>query len=157
MRTRSIQAVNGLNAGGFLNAFMVFSAAAGLGVADFVGAANAFAAGVVGRERDSARAQHKLGGWFKWLCRNRRSVWAPNTLSMTLLNGIALGPGGQNAAMAGFIDGAIQRGAQIIFTSDPSLAAAAGNAGTAFEYSYLTQTLGYQIVQEGTSWVAVAP
>jgi hypothetical protein len=59
--------------------------------------------------------------------------------------------------MAGFIDGAINRGAQIIFTSNPSLAAAAGNAGTAFEYNYLTQTLGYQIVQQGTSWVAVAP
>jgi len=52
--------------------------------------------------------------------------------------------------MAGFIDGAINRGAQIIFTSNPSLAAAAGNAGTAFEYNYLTQTLGYQIVQQGS-------
>jgi RHS repeat-associated protein len=151
-----VQAVNGLNAGGFLNAFMVFSTATGLGAADIVGAANAFAAGEAGAHAIVLGTSTNLAAGTSGYV-EIGGVLGAETLSMTPAQWAALGTEGQEAAMAGFIDGAIQRGAQIIFTSDPSLAAAAGNVGTAFEYSYLTDTLGYNIVQQGTSWVAVAP
>jgi RHS repeat-associated protein len=50
-----------------------------------------------------------------------------------------------------FIDAAINAGKQIIFLSDPTLAAE--GTGLATEWAYLEQ-LGYKLVQEGTSWVA---
>jgi hypothetical protein len=137
---------------------MTYSFAAGLPASGFVAAANAFAAGATAADAiilGSAGYVDKLTGIMYSGYVQIGGVVGGATLSMTPAQWQALGQEGQNAAMTGFIDAAIQRGAQIVFTMNPSLAAAAGNAGTAFEYNYITQTLGYQIVQEGTSWVVV--
>ena len=57
----------------------------------------------------------------------------------------------QQNMMASFINGARQVGQQIVFANDPSLAAA--GSGLAFEYTYITQTLGLNVVASGTSWI----
>jgi RHS repeat-associated protein len=79
-----------------------------------------------------------------------------NALSFTPAEWEAMTAPEQQQAMMGFINQALAYGQQIIFDINPATAAAAGNAGTAFEYDYITQTRGLQVVQEGTSWV-VAP
>jgi RHS repeat-associated protein len=60
----------------------------------------------------------------------------------------------QESAMSGFIDSALNRGAQIVFTNDPALAQA--GSGLAYEYQYILD-LGYKIVQSGTSWIVQIP
>ncbi|MGA7238398.1 MAG: RHS repeat-associated core domain-containing protein, partial [Bryobacteraceae bacterium] len=64
----------------------------------------------------------------------------------------ALGSAGQKDAMVGLINGALDRGAQIVFSIDP--AAAGAGPGVAFEYQYIL-SLGLKVVQQGTSWVVV--
>ncbi len=153
-----IQSVNGLNPGGLLKNFMAYSAAAGLGAYETLNASFAFADGASAAESimlgPSTAINPTTGLVYSGYVEIGGTLGA-DTLSMTPAQWVALGTEGQNATMAGFIDGAIQRGAQIVFTSDPSLAAATGNAGTAFEYNYITQTLGKQVIQKGTSWVVV--
>jgi hypothetical protein len=147
-----IQQVNTDNPGGLLNSFIVLSAATAMPAADFVGAANAFAEGASAANAIMLGPGTNLAAGYSGYVEIGGAVGAA-TLSMSPAQWESLGTEGQNAAMAGFIDRAIQIGAQIIFTMDPSSAAAAGNAGTAFEYNYITGTLGKQIVQMGTSWV----
>lgn len=75
-----------------------------------------------------------------------------NALNMSQAQWEALGQAGQQQTMEGFIDTALAFGKQIIFTINPTTAAV--GSGTAFEYQYIT-SLGYQVVQQGTSWVVV--
>ena len=58
----------------------------------------------------------------------------------------------REAALTGGIQQALNRGAQVAFTVNPANA----TGWTLFEYNFITQTLGKQVAQEGTSWV-VAP
>jgi RHS repeat-associated protein len=57
----------------------------------------------------------------------------------------------QHATMVTWIDGALAADSQIIFTSNPALAAQ--GSGLLFEYNYITEDLGLEVVQSGTSWV----
>jgi hypothetical protein len=147
-----IQQVNASNPQGLINAFMGYSALAGVtsgyeyiaaaaGFADGANAANAIMLGSAPFVSDGVvySGYVEIGG-----------VLGADTLNMPLSQWLALGQNGQQAAMAGFIDQAIANGNQIIFTSNPALAAA--GTGTAFEYGYLVD-LGYSVVQQGTSWV----
>jgi uncharacterized protein RhaS with RHS repeats len=67
----------------------------------------------------------------------------------------ALGDTGQKQVMSEWINAAWNSGMQIVFTNNPALAAQ--NTGLAYEYEVITQKLGLQVVQSGTSWVVAAP
>ena len=153
-----IAAVNYYNPGGLVDSFMAYSAAAALPSAAMVSVAGAYAAGATAADSimlGTTGFVDQLTGLYYSGYVQIGGVVGAATLSMSPSQWLALGDDGQRAAMGGFIDAAIQRGSQIIFTFDPSLAAE--GSGTAWEYEYLTNTLGWVIQQEGTSWVAAKP
>jgi RHS repeat-associated protein len=82
-------------------------------------------------------------------------VVGADTLSFTDAAWAELGEQGQVDAMRTFIREAIKDGKQIVLTNDP----AAADAGhyLKIEYRILKDELGFQVVQSGTGWVAVAP
>jgi hypothetical protein len=95
-----------------LNQFMVLSAAMAIPAADFVGAANAFAEGVSSANAIMLVPSTNLAAGYNGYVEIGGVVGA-NTLSMTPAQWEALGTEGQNAAMAGFIDGAINGGPRL--------------------------------------------
>jgi hypothetical protein len=59
----------------------------------------------------------------------------------------------QQTVMSDWINAALQKGSQIVFTNNPAMAPA--GSGLAYEYGYITNTVGLQIVQSGTSWIVI--
>ncbi len=141
--------INALDPQGFIDNFMVLASATGVALAPALVEATTIAAQAFELGANSIvlgpQGYVEIGG-----------ALGANTLSMSTAQWEALGQAGQQQAMEGFIDMALTFGKQIVFTIDPATAAEAGNLGTAFEYDYIT-SLGYQVVQQGTSWVVVVP
>jgi RHS repeat-associated protein len=141
---------------GFLNAFMALSVTAGAGVG--AGLAAAAADGFISAEAimlgsstgvDSTTGT-VLSGYIEI-----GGVLNAQTLNIPTAVWNGMSALEQQAEMAGFINAALEGGADIVFSTNPALAAP--TSGLAFEYEYITETLGMQVVQEGTSWVAVLP
>lgn len=150
--------INQINPGGFLNAFMGASVLAGVSTgAALVEFGEAFLQGVIGANSimlGSGTSVNAATGMVLSGYVEIGGIVGAATVNIPTAVWQAMTPQAQDGVMTGFIDTALMQGLQITFANNPALAAV--GSGLAFEYNYITQTLGLQIVQEGTSWV-VAP
>jgi RHS repeat-associated protein len=147
-----IQQVNSNNPGGFINAFAAYSTWAGVSAGlGLVQAASAFAEGVSAADTlllgpgPYAAAGGAVSSGYVQIA----GVIGAASINIPPDVWAVMTTGERGAALTGYISSALNLGAQVVFTSDPALA----TGWTQFEYNFITQQLGKQVVQMGTSWV----
>jgi RHS repeat-associated protein len=153
--TQVIQAINATNPEGFLNAFMGYSVLAGVGSGlNLVEAAGAFAEGASAADTlllgPGGYVDPVTGAVYSGYI-DIGGVVGANTINIPADVWETMTLAQQQAALTGGIVQALNSGAQVAFTVNPATA----TGWTLFEYNYITQDLGYQVVQQGTSWVVV--